>query len=145
MAFHASYSGYVAQVAEVTVSPDGRLKVDRVVCVCDVGEQVVNLSGAEAQVQGAIVDGLSAAWFQQVDIERGRVVQSNFHDYPLLRMADAPAVIEVHFLTSDNPIGGLGEPALPADRPGGCATRSFARRATASARLPLARAQLAWA
>ncbi len=144
VAFHASYSGYVAQVAEVTVSPEGRLKVDRVVCVCDVGEQVVNLSGAEAQVQGAIVDGLSAAWFQQVDIERGRVVQSNFNDYPLLRMADAPAVIEVHFLTSDNPIGGLGEPALPPIAPAVC-NAIFRATGQRIRQLPLARAQLGWA
>lgn len=144
VAFHASYSGYVAQVAEVTVSPEGRLKVDRVVCVCDVGEQVVNLSGAEAQVQGAIVDGLSAAWFQQVDIEHGRVVQSNFNDYPLLRMADAPAVIEVHFLTSDNPIGGLGEPALPPIAPAVC-NAIFRATGHRIRELPLARAQLGWA
>lgn len=144
VAFHASYSGYVAQVAEVTVSPEGRLKVDRVVCVCDVGEQVVNLSGAEAQVQGAIVDGLSAAWFQRVDIDRGRAVQSNFNDYPLLRMADAPAVIEVHFITSDNPIGGLGEPALPPIAPAVC-NAIFRATGHRIRELPLARAQLAWA
>jgi isoquinoline 1-oxidoreductase beta subunit len=143
IAFHASYAGYVAQVAEVTVSPEGRLTVDRVVCVCDVGEQIVNLSGAEAQVQGAIVDGLSAAWFQQVDIERGRVVQSNFHDYPLLRMRDAPAAIEVHFLTSDNPVSGLGEPALPPIAPAVC-NAIFRATGHRIRELPIARATLAW-
>ncbi len=143
VAFHASYGGYVAQVAEVTVSPDGRLKVDRVVCVCDVGEQIVNLSGAEAQVQGAIVDGLSAAWFQQVDIDRGRVVQSNFNDYPLLRMADAPAAIEVHFLQSDNPVSGLGEPALPPIAPAVC-NAIFRASGHRIRELPISRATLAW-
>ena len=120
IAFHASYGGYVAQVAEVSVSGSGRLSVDRVVCVCDVGEQIVNLSGAESQVQGAILDGLSAAWFQGLDIERGRVVQSNFHDYPLLRIGDAARAIEVHFLKSDNPTSGLGEPPLPPIAPAVC-------------------------
>ncbi len=120
IAFHASYGGYVAQVAEVSVSDEGRLSVDKVVCVCDVGEQIVNLSGAESQVQGAILDGLSAAWLQGLDIERGRVVQSNFHDYPLLRIGDASRAIEVHFLKSDNPTSGLGEPALPPIAPAVC-------------------------
>ncbi len=120
IAFHASYGGYVAQVAEVSISDSGRLSVDKVVCVCDVGEQIVNLSGAENQVQGAILDGLSAAWFQGLDIERGRVVQSNFHDYPLLRIGDAARDIEVHFLKSDNPTSGLGEPALPPIAPAVC-------------------------
>lgn len=144
MAFHASYAGHVAQVAEVTVSPDGRLKVDKVVCVCDVGEQIVNLSGAEAQVQGAIIDGLSAAWFQGMTIERGRAMQSNFHDYPLLRMGDAPAVIEVHFLRSDNPVSGLGEPALPPVAPAVC-NAIFRATGHRVRELPLARARLAWA
>ncbi len=143
IAFHASYGGYVAQVAEVTVSPEGRLRVDRVVCVCDVGEQIVNLSGAEAQVQGSILDGLSAAWMQAVDIEGGRAKQSNFHDYPLLRMADAPA-IEVHFLRSDNPIGGLGEPALPPVAPAVC-NAIFSATGHRVRELPISRARLAWA
>jgi len=112
-----------------------------VVCVCDVGEQIVNLSGAEAQVQGAILDGLSAAWFQRLDIERGRAVQSNFHDYPLLRMKDAPGVIEVHFLRSDNPTSGLGEPALPPIAPAVCNAifRACGRRVR---ELPIARTDL---
>ncbi|HEY0818470.1 MAG TPA: molybdopterin cofactor-binding domain-containing protein, partial [Rhizobacter sp.] len=79
VAFHASYGGYVATVAEVSVAADGRLRVTRVISVCDVGEQIVNLSGAEAQVQGSILDGLSAAWLQVVDIDGGRARQSNFH------------------------------------------------------------------
>jgi isoquinoline 1-oxidoreductase subunit beta len=144
VAFHASYSGYVAQVVEVTVAPDGRLKVDRVVCVCDAGEQIINLSGAEAQVQGSIIDGLSAAWYQAMGIEGGRAVQRNFHDYPLLRMEDAPASIEVHFLQSDNPIGGLGEPALPPIAPAVCNAifRACGHRIRT---LPLAHSRLAWA
>jgi isoquinoline 1-oxidoreductase beta subunit len=120
IAFHASYGGYVAQVAEVSVSGQGRLKVDRIVCVCDVGEQIVNLSGAEAQVQGAIIDGLSAAWLQQIDFARGGVSASGFADYPLLRIGEAPAVVDVHFLASGNPVSGLGEPPLPPVAPAIC-------------------------
>jgi isoquinoline 1-oxidoreductase beta subunit len=127
----------------VAVSPEGQLRVTRVVCVCDVGEQIVNLSGAEAQVQGAILDGLSAAWLQVVDIEGGRAKQSNFHDYPLLRMADAPA-IEVHFLRSDNPIGGLGEPALPPVAPAVC-NAIFRATGHRVRELPIRRAKLSWA
>jgi isoquinoline 1-oxidoreductase beta subunit len=143
IAFHASYGGHVATVAEVSVSPEGRLRVNRVVCVCDAGEQIVNLSGAEAQVQGSILDGLSAAWLQVVDIDGGRAKQSNFHDYPMLRMADAPA-IEVHFLQSDNPIGGLGEPALPPVAPAVC-NAIFRATGHRVRELPISRASLAWA
>lgn len=142
VAFHASYGGYVAQVAEVSVSPEGPLRVDRVVCVCDVGEQIVNLSGAEQQVQGAIVDGLSAAWFQAVDFQNGRAVQSNFHDYRLLRLAEAPARIEVHFLRSENPPSGLGEPALPPIAAAVC-NAIFKATGRRIRELPLIRAKLA--
>ncbi len=142
VAFHASYGGYVAQVAEVRVSPEGLLRVERVVCVCDVGEQIVNLSGAEQQVQGAIIDGLSAAWFQAVDFQNGRAVQSNFHDYRLLRLAEAPAHIDVHFLSSDNPPSGLGEPALPPIAPAVC-NAIFRATGKRIRELPLMRTNLA--
>lgn len=113
IAFHFSHQGYVAYVAEVTVSKTGVLKVDRVVAAVDVGRQIVNLSGAEAQIQGSIIDALSAAWFQEAVLERGRMVRSNFADYPMIRISDAPKKIEVHFLTSDNNPTGLGEPGVP--------------------------------
>lgn len=120
LAFHHCHGGYVAQLVEVTVSPAGQVKVDRVVCVCDVGSPIVNLSGAEAQVQGAIVDGLSAAMWQQIDLREGRVMQSNFDTYRLLRMGEEPAVIEVHFILSANSPTGLGEPPLPPVAPALC-------------------------
>lgn len=143
LAFHASNNGYVAMVAEVTVSQQGRLTVDRVVCVCDVGEQIVNLSGAEAQVQGSVIDGLSAMWLQELAFDAGRVTQSNFHDYPLLRMPEAPRRIEVHFLRSDNPPSGLGEPALPPVAPAVC--NAIARATGHRVRqLPLSRVDLRW-
>ena len=86
IAFHFSHRGYFAEVAEVTVARDGTLKVDRVVAACDVGAQIVNLSGAENQVEGSIVDGLGTALFEELDIDRGRVVQGNFNAYQKIRI-----------------------------------------------------------
>ncbi|HEY1090324.1 MAG TPA: molybdopterin cofactor-binding domain-containing protein, partial [Burkholderiaceae bacterium] len=110
IAFHFSHRGYIAEVAEVTVSKSGQLKVDRVVVVSDIGSQIVNLSGAENQVEGSVIDGLSTLMYPALDIDKGRIVQSNFHDYALLRMPDTPSKIETHFLKTDYPVTGLGEP-----------------------------------
>ena len=107
LAFHFCHGGYVAEVAEVTVSKAGVLKVDRVVAVCDVGAQIVNLSGAEQQVQGAIIDALGTLMFQALDIRDGSVVQRNFGAYPMLEMGDTPARVEVHFLRADHLVTGL--------------------------------------
>ncbi len=142
IAFHFSHRGYVAQVAEVTVSKDGTLKVERVVSVADVGSEIINLSGAENQVEGSIVDGLSAAWLQQLNYENGRMQQANFNDYLLLRIADAPKV-ECHFLKTDNPVTGLGEPALPPLAPAVC-NAIFAATGKRIRELPLSKADLSW-
>ncbi|MDO8539093.1 MAG: molybdopterin-dependent oxidoreductase [Opitutaceae bacterium] len=143
MAFHFSHSGYIAQVAEVTVSQQGELKVDRFVCVCDVGQQIVNLSGAENQVEGSIIDGLSTALYQELDIERGRIVQGNFDHYPMIRMPDAPAKIDVHFLRSNNPTTGLGEPAIPPVAPA-LANAIFAATGKRVRQFPISRSDLRW-
>ena len=118
IAFHFSHSGYVAEVAEVTVAPDGTLKVEDVWCCADVGP-IVNRSGAEAQVEGSIIDGLGGAWLQEITIERGRTVQANFNDFPIIRLTDVPRV-HLEFIESDNPPTGLGEPALPPLPPAVC-------------------------
>jgi isoquinoline 1-oxidoreductase beta subunit len=113
-----SYSNgaYVAHVAEVEVAPNGGVRVHRVVTAADPG-LVVNPSGALAQVEGAVIFGLSAALYQEITVEAGRVVQSNFHDYPVLRMRDVPR-IEVHFVDSgEESPHGMGEGALPSIAP----------------------------
>lgn len=141
IASHSSQGGHAAMVADVSVDAEGRLRVDRVVAAVDVGEQIVNLSGAEQQVQGAVVDGLSALWHQGLDIEAGRIVQSNFHDHPLLRLPDAPARIDVHFVRSPHPSTGLGEPALPPVAPAIC-NAIFAATGVRVRDWPLARTSL---
>jgi isoquinoline 1-oxidoreductase beta subunit len=143
IAFHFSHRGYIAQVAEVTVAKTGELRVDRVVCVSDVGSQIVNLSGAENQVEGSIVDGLSAAWRQELNIERGRIVEANLAEYQLLRMPDAPRKIECHFLTSDNPPTGLGEPVLPPLAPA-VANAIFAATGKRIRQLPFSKTDISW-
>ena len=143
IAFHFSHRGYIAEVAEVTVSKAGGLKVDRVVVVSDIGSQIVNLSGAENQVQGSVIDGLSTMMFAELDIQRGRVVQRNFNEYPLLGFADAPGRIDVHFLKSDQPVTGLGEPALPPLAPAVC-NAIYAATGKRVRQLPLSRVDLSW-
>jgi len=143
LAFHFSHRGYVAQVADVTVAKDGTFKVDRVVAVADVGAQIVNLSGAENQSQGSIVDGLGTAMYQELSLDRGRIVQSNFHEYPMIRFPDTPAQIEVHFLKTDHPTTGLGEPVLPPLAPA-VANAIFAATGKRIRTLPIADVDLKW-
>ncbi|PYD85611.1 xanthine dehydrogenase family protein molybdopterin-binding subunit [Pseudomonas syringae pv. pisi] len=143
IAFHFSHRGYVAQVAEVTVSQDGKVKVDRVVVASDVGPTIINLSGAENQVEGSVIDGLSTLMFPELNLENGRIVQSNFHDYQLLRIGDAPAKIEMHFVKSDQPVTGLGEPPLPPLAPAVC-NAIFAATGKRVRELPLSKADLSW-
>jgi isoquinoline 1-oxidoreductase beta subunit len=143
VAFHFSHRGYVAEVAEVTVSKEGALRVDRVVVVTDIGAQIVNLSGAENQVQGSVIDGLSTLMYPALNIEKGRIVQSNFHDYPLLRMPDTPTKIETHFLKTDYPVTGLGEPVFPPLAPAVC-NAIFAATGIRVRELPLSRTDLSW-
>jgi len=143
LGYYFSHQGYIAEVAEVTVTRSGDLKVDRVVAAIDVGSQIVNLSGAENQVQGSINDGLNAAWRQELDIQNGRVVQSNFHEYPMLRIPDAARAIEIHFVKTDNPPTGLGEPALPPLAPAVC-NAIFAATGKRVRQLPISRTDLSW-
>jgi isoquinoline 1-oxidoreductase beta subunit len=118
LAFHFSHGGHFAEVAELSVDRNRKLTVHRITVAGDVGP-IVNMSGAEAQAQGAVIDGFSTMLGLAVTMERGRIEQANFDRYPLLRMPKAPPV-EVHFIQSDFAPTGLGEPALPPLAPAVC-------------------------
>ena len=111
LAFYFSHAGHVAEIADVSVTASKKLKVNKVTVAADVG-QIVNLSGAESQCEGAVADALSAMLGLAVTHDNGRVLQTNFDSYPIMQMAHAPRV-EVHFVNSDYPPTGLGEPAMP--------------------------------
>ncbi|HET6605675.1 MAG TPA: molybdopterin cofactor-binding domain-containing protein [Rhodopila sp.] len=119
IAFYFSHMGYFAEVVQTTVSTVGEVKLDHVWTVGDVGSQIINPLNAVNQVQGAALDGLGAALGQAITIEKGRVVESNFDAVKPLRMDQVPPV-DVHFLTTNHPPTGLGEPALPPVIPALC-------------------------
>jgi isoquinoline 1-oxidoreductase beta subunit len=135
-------NAYVAIVAAVTVSPAGELKIQKLTAVVDAGV-IINLSSAESQVQGAMLDGIGAAWYQKITIEKGAAAQGNFNRYPMLRMNDAPPVVEVHFVKSVSPPTGLGEPGLPAAAPAIC-NAIFAATGKRIRTLPMIDTDLKW-
>ena len=111
MALHMSFGSFIAQVAEVSVTPAGQVRVHKVVCAVDCG-RVVNPDTVKAQMEGGIVFGLSAALHGAITFKKGRVEQGNFNNYPLLTMEEMPA-IEVHILPSTEAPSGVGEPGVP--------------------------------
>jgi isoquinoline 1-oxidoreductase subunit beta len=111
IAFSCAYGGHVAEAVELSVSKDKKITVHRVTVVADVGP-VINMSSAENQAQGAALDGLSTAMGLEVALEKGRITQANFDDYPIMKMKSAPPV-DAYFIQSDFRPSGLGEPALP--------------------------------
>jgi isoquinoline 1-oxidoreductase beta subunit len=115
VAVHESFDSVVAQVAEVTVGSDDKFKVDRVVCAVHCG-LAVNPDVVRAQMEGGIGYGLSAALYGAITLKDGAVEQSNFHDYPLLRINEMPA-IEVHIVSSMEKPTGVGEPGVPVIAP----------------------------
>jgi len=106
------FGTHMAQVAEVEVSKNGAVRVRRVVCAVDCGT-VVNPDTVEAQIQGAIIFGITAALYGEITLKDGRVQQTNFDTYQILRMNEAPA-IEVHIVQNSEPPGGMGEPGTSA-------------------------------
>jgi len=111
IAVHESFGSHVAQVAEVSVDKKGGIRVHRVVCAVDCG-QLVNPDTIEAQMESAIVFGLSAALHGKITFKNGRVEQSNFDNYEILRLEEMPKV-EVFIMKSDEAPGGVGEPGVP--------------------------------
>jgi isoquinoline 1-oxidoreductase beta subunit len=111
IATHFSFASYVAQVAEVSVEKNGEVRVHRVVCAVDCGS-VVNPDTVKAQMEGGIVFGLTAALKDEITLEAGRVQQRNFHDYPMLRINESPA-IEIYIVPSTEKPTGVGEPGVP--------------------------------
>ncbi|KRO91954.1 MAG: hypothetical protein ABS24_08330 [SAR92 bacterium BACL26 MAG-121220-bin70] len=110
IALQECFGSIVAEVVEVTVK-DGNLSVDRVVAVIDAG-YAISPDGMKAQIESGIIYGLSAALYGEITIKDGAVAESNFHDYPSVRMSKAP-VIETHIINSGETMGGAGEPGTP--------------------------------
>jgi isoquinoline 1-oxidoreductase beta subunit len=133
LAVHESFGSHVAEVAEVSVD-GGKIRVHRVVCAIDCGV-VVNPAGVRAQLESAVVFGLSAALYGELTFKEGRVEQSNFHDYPVLRLFEMPQV-DVYLLESGNDPGGAGEPGTPPIAPA-VANAVFAATGKRFRRLPL--------
>ena len=114
-----SYGSIVAEVADVSVSKRGEVRVEHVVCAVDCGHVVNPLTVAE-QMESGIVYGLTAAFYGQITIEHGRVAEGNFDDYPMLRIDSMPEV-ETHLaLTGGTKWGGIGEPSVPPIAPAVC-------------------------
>jgi isoquinoline 1-oxidoreductase beta subunit len=134
IAVHESFGSHLAQVAEVSVSKEGKPRVHRVVCAIDCGP-TVNPEGIRAQMESGIVFGLTAALYGEITFKNGRVQQSNFHDYPMLRINETPEV-ETHIVSTTDKMGGVGETGVPPIAPAVC-NAIFAATGKRVRRLPI--------
>ena len=134
IATHFSFDSYVAQVAEVSVAKDGTVRVHRIVAAVDCG-RTVNPDTVKAQLEGGIIFGLTAALKTEITLDKGRVQQRNFHDYPMIRMFESP-VIEVYIVPSTEHPTGVGEPGVPPVAPA-VANAIFAATGKRVRRLPI--------
>jgi isoquinoline 1-oxidoreductase subunit beta len=140
IACHFSFDSYVAQVVEASVEKNGNVKVHRVVCAVDCG-RVINPDTVRAQMEGGIVFGLTAALKTEITLKDGRVEQSNFHDYQMMRIFETPE-IEVHIVPSEENPTGVGEPGVPPVAPA-LTNAIFAVTGKRIRRLPIRRSELA--
>lgn len=143
VAAHFSFHGYFAEVVELSVSPQKAVQLHKIWVCGDVGSQIVNPSGALAQVEGGVIDGLGEIMGQEITLEKGRVVQTSYLQHPMARMRNVPP-IDTQFIKSEHPPTGLGEPALPPILPAVC-NAIFAATGERIRSLPLSKSGFSWA